>query len=175
MEKSSYVFGISGWKDSGKTTLISELIKEFSARGYSVSSIKHAHHAFDIDHEGTDSFKHRKSGAKEVLLSSSKRYALMHEIADEAEEPDLAELLSKMSKVDIVLVEGFKASDIPKLQTIRSDSLKNNGKSEINNTVAYAADIASFDQSQEYPVFDIDDIAMIADFITDFLKLSLKR
>lgn len=162
------VFGISGWKNSGKTTLTSALIKELSERGYCVSSVKHAHHNVDVDQEGTDSFKHRAAGASEVMLASANRFALMHEIAKEEGEFELGELLEKMSKVDVILVEGFKSSDIPKIQTIRQVGLNNNGPQKMHNIVAYATDMHL---DTELPVLDIDNVSLIADFIIDYLEL----
>ena len=162
------VFGISGWKNSGKTTLTSALIRELSARGYRVSSVKHAHHNVDVDQQGTDSYKHRAAGASEVMLATSKRFALMHEIAEEEGEFELGELLEKMSEVDLILVEGFKSSDIPKIQTIRQVSLDNSGKESINNIVAYATDMR---KETELPVLDIDNVSIIADFIIDYMDL----
>ena len=162
------VFGISGWKNSGKTTLTSALIRELSARGYRVSSVKHAHHNVDVDQQGTDSYKHRAAGASEVMLATSKRFALMHEIAEEQGEFELGELLEKMSEVDLILVEGFKSSDIPKIQTIRQVSVGNSGKEPINNIVAYATDMR---KETELPVLDIDNVSMIADFIIDYMDL----
>ena len=162
------VFGISGWKNSGKTTLTSALIRELSARGYRVSSVKHAHHNVDVDQEGTDSYKHRAAGASEVMLATSKRFALMHEIAEEDGEFELNDLLEKMSEVDLILVEGYKSSDIPKIQTIRQVSLGNNGKEPINNIVAYATDMP---KETELPVLDIDNVSMVADFIIEYMDL----
>lgn len=165
---SQKVFGVSGWKNSGKTTLTSALIKELTARGYRVSSVKHAHHNVDVDQEGTDSFKHRSAGASEVMLASANRFALMHEIAKEEDEFELSGLLEKMSEVDLILVEGFKSSDIPKIQTIREVSLANNGSQEMNNIVAYATDMHL---DTELPVFKIDKVSLIADFIIDYMNL----
>ncbi|MEP2948180.1 MAG: molybdopterin-guanine dinucleotide biosynthesis protein B [Lentilitoribacter sp.] len=162
------VFGISGWKNSGKTTLTSALIRELSARGYRVSSVKHAHHNVDVDQEGTDSYKHRAAGASEVMLASSKRFALMHEIVEEEGEFELEDLLEKMSEVDLILAEGFKSSEIPKIQTIRQVSLGNSGKEPINNIVAYATDMP---KETELPVLDVDKVSMIADFIIDYMDL----
>ena len=101
------IWGVTGWKNSGKTGLMERLVTEFTARGYSVSTVKHAHHAFDVDHEGKDSHRHRLAGATEVLLSSRKRWALMHENRGE-DEASLDELLARLSPVDLVLVEDFK-------------------------------------------------------------------
>lgn len=171
MNKVQKVFGISGWKNSGKTTLTSALISEFSSRGFTVSSIKHAHHEFDVDQEGTDSFKHRKSGAREVMLSSSKRFALMHEVAANA-EPDLSQLLAKMAPVDLILVEGFKTSDIAKIQTIRAASLANSGKTSIANVAAFASDTKILEVDKNLPVLDINDVPAIADFISKYIGLT---
>jgi molybdopterin-guanine dinucleotide biosynthesis adapter protein len=113
------VLGIAGWSGSGKTTLLTELIPLLVARGVRVSTIKHAHHEFDVDQPGKDSYRHRHAGASEVLISSAKRYALMHEHRGEA-EPTLPELLAKLSPVDLVLVEGFKASTHPKIEVWRA-------------------------------------------------------
>ncbi len=162
------VFGISGWKNSGKTTLTSAVIKELTARGLRVSSVKHSHHNVDVDQEGTDSFKHRISGASEVMLASSKRFALMHEIAAGEEEWSLDQLLEKMSAVDLILVEGFKSSNIPKIQTIRNESLENEGRGQINNIVAYAADMPI---ETDLPVLDIDDVTKVADFIIEHMNI----
>ncbi|MEP3196811.1 MAG: molybdopterin-guanine dinucleotide biosynthesis protein B [Lentilitoribacter sp.] len=162
------VFGISGWKNSGKTTLTSALIRELTTRGYRVSSVKHAHHNLDVDQEGTDSYKHRSAGASEVMLASTNRFALMHEIAKEEGEFELDELLEKMSEVDLILVEGFKSSDIPKIQTIREVSLANSGSQEMNNIVAYATDMHL---DTELPVLQIDNVSLIADFIIDYMDL----
>ncbi|MEO9460777.1 MAG: molybdopterin-guanine dinucleotide biosynthesis protein B [Lentilitoribacter sp.] len=165
---SQKVFGVSGWKNSGKTTLTSALIKELTARGYRVSSVKHAHHNVDVDQEGTDSFKHRSAGASEVMLASANRFALMHEISKKEREFELDELLEKMSDVDLILVEGFKSSDIPKIQTIREVSIANNGPQAMNNIVAYASDMHL---DTELPVLEIDKVPLIADFIIDYMSL----
>jgi molybdopterin-guanine dinucleotide biosynthesis protein B len=112
------VFGIAGWSGSGKTHLLARVIPALVGRGLRVSTLKHAHHRFDIDHPGKDSHTHREAGATEVLISSSHRYALLHELRDEA-EPTLPDLLAKLSSVDLVLVEGFKHDPIPKLEIHR--------------------------------------------------------
>ena len=109
------IFGIIGWKNSGKTGLMERLVSEITKRGFKVSTIKHAHHSFDIDHEGRDSFRHRQTGASEVLLSSNSRWALMHELRGEL-EPNFSDLISKMKPVDLILVEGFKKEKHSKLE-----------------------------------------------------------
>jgi molybdopterin-guanine dinucleotide biosynthesis protein B len=110
--------GIAGWSGAGKTTLLSRLIPVLVGRGFSVSTIKHAHHHFDVDYPGKDSHTHRVAGAKEVLVSSVNRFALMHELRGEA-EPNLAHLLSKLAPVDFVLVEGYKPEPHPKIEVHR--------------------------------------------------------
>tara|TARA_B100001057_G_C22785936_1_gene925547 strand:+ start:848 stop:1339 length:492 start_codon:yes stop_codon:yes gene_type:complete len=155
------IYGIIGWKNSGKTGLIERLIAEFTERGFSVSTIKHAHHSFDVDHPGKDSFRHRDGGAKEVLLVSRNRFALMHELHEE-EEPTLASLLTKLSRVDLVLIEGYKRDRHPKIEAHRKETG--------NDLIAFTDDtvcaVASNDNpSLDKPVFDLDDTNSIADFI----------
>ena len=111
------VLGLTGWSGSGKTTLMAALIPRFIARGLSVSTIKHAHHGFDLDQPGKDSWRHRQAGAREVLVASSVRWALMHEVT--GEEPGLPELLERLSPVDLVIVEGYKANPHPKIEVYR--------------------------------------------------------
>lgn len=113
------VFGFAGWSGSGKTTLIEQVIAELARHGRRVSLIKHAHHGFDVDHPGKDSFRHREAGATEVLISSATRWALMHELRD-APELSLAEALRKFSACDLVLVEGYKREAIPKIEIWRA-------------------------------------------------------
>ncbi len=113
------VYGIVGRKNAGKTHLVARLVRAATGRGLVVSTVKHAHHAFDIDQPGKDSHRHREAGAREVIVSSALRYALVHEHRG-APEPSLAELLARLSPCDLVLVEGFKASDHPKLEAYRS-------------------------------------------------------
>ena len=113
------IIGLAGWSGAGKTTLLARLIPALIARGLAVSTIKHAHHAFDLDQPGKDSHTHRAAGATEVLVSSARRWALMHELRGEA-EPGLAELLRKLSPVDLVIVEGFKRGPHPKIEVYRA-------------------------------------------------------
>ena len=155
------IYGVTGWKNSGKTGLMERLIAEFTARGFAVSTIKHAHHSFDVDQPGKDSFRHRESGAKEVLLASRNRFAMMNELRGE-EEPTLVGLLAKLSSVDLVLVEGYKRDQHPKIEAHRKETGK--------NLIAMADDtiraVASNDKlSIDKPVFDLDDTGSIADFI----------
>ena len=113
------VFGIAGFKNAGKTTLVVELVREFTARGLRVGTIKHAHHAFDIDHPGKDSYLHREAGAREVIVASARRVAHIRE-RDEAGEPALEELLARLGPLDLVLVEGYKHGSHPKLEIRRA-------------------------------------------------------
>lgn len=157
------VFGITGWKNSGKTTLTERLVAALTARGWRVSTVKHAHHAFDIDQQGTDSFRHRQAGAGEVAIVSGKRWALMHELRGE-EEPALETILSRLSPCDIVLVEGYKREHHLKIEARRREA-KNAAplSADDPHIVAIAADHAV--AGETVPVFDIDDISAIADFI----------
>ncbi len=117
------VFGLAGWSGSGKTTVLVRLVPLLAARGLTVSTVKHAHHGFDIDHPGKDSHRHRGAGATEVMVASAKRWALIREL-HEAPEPSLAELLARMTPVDLVLVEGFKRDSHPKLEIWRRSNDK---------------------------------------------------
>jgi molybdopterin-guanine dinucleotide biosynthesis adapter protein len=112
------IFGLAGWSGSGKTTLMTALIPKFVARGITVSTIKHAHHGFDVDHEGKDSWRHRQAGASEVMVVSQRRWALMHELRDEP-EPGLEALVPRITPVDLLLVEGFKRHPHPKIEVHR--------------------------------------------------------
>jgi len=112
------VFGIAGFKNSGKTTLMVELVREFAARGMRIATLKHAHHEFDIDQPGKDSYQHRAAGAVEVIVASSRRWAHICELQDRA-EPSLGELVGHLGAVDLVLAEGYKHEDIPKLELRR--------------------------------------------------------
>lgn len=157
------VFGITGWKNSGKTTLTERLVAELTRRGWSVSTVKHAHHAFDIDREGADSHRHRAAGAREVAIVSGKRWALMHELSGEA-EPQLDAILARLSPCDIVLVEGYKREGHKKIETRRLDARDRTPLSPNDpHIVAVAADYAV--EEPRLPVFALDDIAAIADFV----------
>ena len=112
--------GIAGWKNSGKTTLVANLVRGMRDRGYTISTIKHAHHAFDLDQEGTDSFAHRQAGAQEVALVSQNRWAIQHELTGR-DEPGFAEILTKLTPCDLVLVEGYKREPIPKLEIMGAE------------------------------------------------------
>ena len=156
------IIGLAGWSGSGKTTLIKKLIPSLIARGSSVSTLKHAHHGFDLDQPGKDSFFHRAAGATEVIISSARRWAILHELREEPEW-DLPALVAKMSPVDLVLVEGFKRDAFPKLEIHRAA----NGKPLIHpddpHIVAIAADIAL--PQAKIPVIDLNDVEAIADLL----------
>jgi molybdopterin-guanine dinucleotide biosynthesis adapter protein len=156
------VFGFAGWSGAGKTTLIRQIIRHFVAQGLRVATIKHAHHDFDIDQPGKDSWEHRKAGAAEVLVASDTRWALMHEL-NGAPEPGLPELLSHLAPADIVLVEGFKRSAIPKIEVFRAAAGKPPLHPEDPGIIAIAADIAFPDAGR--PVLPLADVAAIADFV----------
>ena len=157
------VFGITGWKNSGKTTLTERLVKELTRRGWKVSTVKHAHHDFDIDQQGTDSFRHRAAGASEVAIVSGRRWALMHELQGDA-EPSLEAILARISPCDIVLVEGYKRETHQKIETRRLDAKDRAPLSASDpHIVAIAADHPV--EGELLPLFPIDDIASIADFV----------
>lgn len=160
-------FGIAGYSGSGKTTLLEKLIPQLTARGIKVSVIKHAHHGFDIDRPGKDSYRHREAGATEVLISCGERWALMHELRRE-KEPSLAELLGRLAPCDLVLVEGFKTEPIPKLEVYRPANGKPPLYPERKDIVAVASDVQV---DSGLPRLDVNDPAAIADFILDFLDL----
>lgn len=163
------IFGLAGWSGSGKTTLATRLIPALIARGITVSTVKHAHHAFDVDTPGKDSYEHRKAGATEVLVTSANRWALMHEHRG-APEPTLADLLPKLSPVDLVLVEGFKKEGHKKLEVWRSTVGKPPLFPDDPNIVAVACDEAPPDCP--LPILDIDDIPGAADFVLRYNGLS---
>jgi molybdopterin-guanine dinucleotide biosynthesis protein B len=156
------IIGLAGWSGSGKTTLIKKLIPCLIARGSSVSTLKHAHHGFDLDQPGKDSFFHRAAGATEVIISSARRWAILHELREEPEW-DLLALVAKMSPVDLVLVEGFKRDAFPKLEIHRAA----NGKPLIHpddpHIVAIAADIVL--PQAKIPVIDLNNVEAIADLL----------
>lgn len=161
------LWGIAGWKNSGKTGLMERLVAEFTARGLRVSTVKHAHHSFDVDHPGKDSYRHRAAGAAQVMLSSGTRWALMTELQG-ADEPPLVNLLAQLAPVDLVLVEGFKRESHPKIEAHRAETgqgLLAPGDPTIH---AVASDSAP---ETDRPVLDLDDTRAIADFITAELGL----
>ncbi|NCO87409.1 MAG: molybdopterin-guanine dinucleotide biosynthesis protein B [Rhodobacterales bacterium] len=153
--------GIIGYKNAGKTTLVERLVTEFTARGLRVSTVKHAHHAFDLDQPGKDTFRHRAAGARQVMLATGTRWVLMSELRG-ADEPALAELLARMDPVDLVLIEGYKRDSHPKVEVHRAATghpLIAPGDPTVR---AIACDSAL---ATDRPLLDLDDITAIADFI----------
>ena len=155
----SKIIGITGWKDVGKTYYASLIIKLLVKKGYQVGSIKHAHHDFDIDKPGTDSFKHREAGSNQVIVSSSKRWAKITENNNENEK-NLDELILELHNVDIIVVEGFKEDNHPKIEILSKD-LKNRNK-ETNNVIAVVSDDL---KDTITPVFKENDIENLVEFI----------
>jgi len=162
------IFGLAGWSGSGKTTLLAALIPELVARGLSVSTIKHAHHEFDVDRPGKDSWRHREAGATEVMVASSRRWALMHELRD-APEPSLDELVARMSPVDLLLVEGFKRQPHAKLEVHRPSL----GMPLIYPGDPHVVAIATDEPfAAPLPLLPLGDAGAIAAFLTDHLGLA---
>jgi molybdopterin-guanine dinucleotide biosynthesis adapter protein len=164
------VIGLAGWSGSGKTTLLARLLPELIRRGWRVSTMKHAHHDFDVDQPGKDSWRHRSAGATEVLVTSANRWALMHELRGGA-EPSAAELMQHMSPVDLLIVEGFKREKHAKLEVHRRETGKPLLYPDDPQIVAVLSDEPLPDC--RLPVIDLDDTVKIADFITDHCKLVL--
>jgi molybdopterin-guanine dinucleotide biosynthesis adapter protein len=157
------LFGVVGWKNSGKTTLVSGLIAELARRGVKVAAIKHAHHGFDVDQPGRDSHKFREAGAREVAVISGKRVAIMHELRGEA-EPALEDIVARLSGSDLILIEGFKQHDHPKIEARRRDAAQTTPMAgEFPGIVAIACDHAA--ETGGLPVFALGDIAAMASFI----------
>jgi len=155
------IYGVTGFKNAGKPGLMERLVADIAARGFSVSTLKHAHHSFDVDQPGKDSHRHRTAGAQQVVLASSNRWALMTELRD-APEPSLAELIAQMAPVDLILIEGWKRDTHPKIEAIRG----------INNHPLIAATdptitalASDTPHDVTLPVFDLNDTKSIADFI----------
>lgn len=165
------ILGVTGFSGSGKTTLITAMLPIISAWGYSVSTVKHAHHGFDIDRPGKDSHRHREAGAKEVMIASGTRWALMHESLDE-EPPKLDQLLSKLQPVDLVLVEGYKYEDCPMIEVWNPSSGTQPLFPLHRKVVALVCD-EDIDPVKlgrtDLAVFTRDEIGLIATFIADFI------
>lgn len=155
------LYGIVGYKNAGKTGLMERLVTEITGRGFSVSTVKHAHHSFDVDQPGKDSFRHRAAGASQTLLSSGTRWALMTELRG-GQEPALSDLLAQLQPVDLVLIEGYKRDAHPKVEAYRADP----GNPLIganDDTIKAIATDTPIDATQ--PQFNLDDTKAIADFI----------
>jgi molybdopterin-guanine dinucleotide biosynthesis adapter protein len=158
------VIGIAGWKKSGKTTLVTRLIEELTRRGLTVATVKHAHHNFQIDEAQTDSARHRRAGAGQVAIVSRDRWAMVRELKG-APEPILAEVIERLDPCDLVIVEGYKLSAIPKIEVRRQAAASQEPLSEKSpNVIAIAADHAVAD-AHGLPTFALDDVGAIADFI----------
>ena len=169
---STPVIGIAGWKKSGKTTLAERLIAEFTRRGLKVASVKHAHHNFQIDDAHTDSARHRRAGAAQVAVVSAKRWALIAEL-EGAPEPDLVQVIAWLGPCDLVIVEGYKSAPIPKIEARRSAAFDNEPLADKDpNVIAIAADHAADGHGR--PVFALDDVVAIADFIAGSIGLPAK-
>jgi molybdopterin-guanine dinucleotide biosynthesis protein B len=159
------IIGIAGWKKSGKTTLVTRLIAEMTARGIKVATVKHAHHDFQIDDRETDSARHRRAGAAQVAIVSSKRWALVNELQD-APEPALEEVVSWLGPCDLIIVEGYKQAPIPKIEVRRREAASQQPLAQSDpHVIALAADYAV--EGGGLPVFALDDVAAIADFIAE--------
>ena len=161
------VMGFAGWSGSGKTTLVEQVIAALSARGLVVSLVKHAHHSFDIDHAGKDSWRHRQAGCREVMVSSDQRWSLTRELRG-APEAGLDELLAHLGPCDLVLVEGFKRAAIPKIEVWRSVVAEPLLHPYDPRIVALATDTPV---DTALPRLDINDPAAVADFIVEHLEL----
>ena len=162
------VFGFAGFSGSGKTTLIEQLIPRFTGRGLTVSLIKHTHHSFDIDHPGKDSYRHRHAGATEVLVTSSRRWALMHELRG-VPEPTFDEQVAKLTPCDLLLVEGFKYAPIPKLEVWRSIT----GEPLLHPSDPHIVAIAADGKVEtKLPLLDLNDVDGIAGFVLNQVGLA---
>jgi molybdopterin-guanine dinucleotide biosynthesis adapter protein len=160
------IFGFAGWSGSGKTTLVEQLIPRLNSRGLRVSLVKHAHHDFDVDVPGKDSFRHRHAGCQEVLVSSANRWALMHELRGAA-ELTLAEALAQLSPCDLVLIEGYKRLPMPKLEIHRSTLGKPLLHPSDPSIVALATDSPAAAAGRSLPVFALDAYDVLATFVEE--------
>lgn len=165
------VIGVAGFKNAGKTTLVEKLVRELTGRSYRIATVKHAHHSFDIDHEGRDSFRHRQAGAGEVAVISGQRWAIIHELRGE-EEPSFAAILAKLEPSDLVIVEGYKHGEHQKIE-VRNLALDHPRLAGDDPTiVAIAANGVIADAP--VPVFDRDHVEALADFIITQMRLERK-
>jgi molybdopterin-guanine dinucleotide biosynthesis adapter protein len=163
------IIGVAGFKNAGKTTLVEKLVAELSRRGHRISTVKHAHHSFDIDHEGRDSFRHRKAGACEVAVVSRHRWAIIHESRD-AQEPTLQEILAKLAPCDLVIVEGYKRDGHDKIE-VRNLGLSHPRLAGDDSTVVAIAANGTIG-GEPVPVFDRDDVTALASFIEQHTGLT---
>jgi molybdopterin-guanine dinucleotide biosynthesis protein MobB len=162
------IIGVVGWKNNGKTTLVERLVGRLVAQGYRVSTVKHAHHEVDLDRPGKDSWRHREAGAAEVMLATSRRWALIHELRGEP-EPPLEALLARLAPVDLVVVEGFKAFPHPKIEVHRAERGTPLLAREDPTIIAVASDEPLPDLA--VPVLDLDDVPAIAALVLARLEL----
>jgi molybdopterin-guanine dinucleotide biosynthesis adapter protein len=165
------IFGFAGWSGSGKTTLVKAVIPAMIARGLKVSTIKHTHHNFDIDRPGKDSFEHRVAGAHEVVITGAARWALLHENRGEP-EPDIETMLTRMSPVDLVIIEGFKSYSHPKMEVYRPEVGKPLLCVDDPSIVAVASTLKL---DHDVPQINLNDIEAVADFVIRFCELSAER
>ncbi|MGK2741603.1 molybdopterin-guanine dinucleotide biosynthesis protein B [Tepidicaulis sp. LMO-SS28] len=168
------IFCFSGWKDSGKTSLMESVIRCLSQRGYSVAAIKHAHHDFDIDKPGKDSYRHRQAGARQVIVSSARRWALMSEY-EEGKEHDLRVLAGYLAPADIILAEGYKKAPYPKLQVLRAGSSA--GGADLlqePHLVAVATDMTAEKLKTRLPLLPLNDPEAVSDFIVAHCALAAR-
>ncbi|VAW13251.1 Molybdopterin-guanine dinucleotide biosynthesis protein MobB [hydrothermal vent metagenome] len=163
------MIGIAGYKHVGKTTLVERLVTELSARGMRVATVKHAHHNIEVDEPGRDSHRHRMAGAQEVAVVSSGRWALMAELRG-APEPTLDEIVARFSPTDIIIIEGYKTHDFPKIEIRRKGVTRQNLAGEVPNVVAVASDGMP---EPGLPDLDLDDIQVIADFVSVYFELNV--
>ena len=166
--KAMQIFGLAGWSGSGKTTLVTRLVPELTRHNLTVSTMKHAHHSFDLDQPGKDSWRHRQAGASEVMIASERRWALIHEHRG-APEPTLESLIRQMTPVDLLLVEGWKRGNHPKLEVHRPALGKPLLCRDDPHIVAVASDAAV--SGLALPLFALDDVAAIAGFILEHCRL----
>ena len=165
------VIGVAGFKNAGKTTLVERLVLVLTSRGYRVSTVKHAHHSFDVDHEGRDSFRHRQAGATEVAVVSPNRWALLHELRG-APEPKLGDVLARMSPCDLIIVEGYKRDPHPKIE-VRNLALDHPKLAGSDGSIIALAASGPVEDAP-VPVFSRNDVGALSDFIVRRLGLGAK-
>ena len=163
------IIGVAGFKNAGKTTLVEKLVVDLTSRGLRISTVKHAHHSFDIDHEGRDSFRHRAAGATEVAVVSSSRWALIHELRNEA-EPTLEDILQKLAPCDLIIVEGYKRDNQDKIE-VRNLSLDHPHLAGGDPTIVAIAATGAI-AGAPVPVFDRDDVSALSAFIISHMRLA---
>jgi molybdopterin-guanine dinucleotide biosynthesis protein B len=164
------VIGVAGFKNAGKTTLVEKLVAELTQRGYRISTVKHAHHSFDIDHEGRDSFRHRKAGASQVAVVSKSRWAIVQELRGQEPEPSLDDILAKLAPCDLVIVEGYKRDAHDKIE-VRNLALHHPRLAGDDPTIVALAANGRIDDTT-VPAFDRDDVTALAEFIIRHARLA---